>query len=107
MSKIDVIKNKLVEQGRQSREPENKHAEQMAVLIEQVKVKDAEMKHFVVAFINTPLIRNWYVMLKHHLISVVLCGAVYDLMKRTLRIDTHQFPSTHIRRSIITKRLYW
>ena len=33
------------EQARQSREQEKKHAEQMAILIEQVKVRDAEIKH--------------------------------------------------------------
>ena len=30
-----------------------------------------------------------YVTLKHHLISVVPCGSVYDLFKRTLKIDIH------------------
>ena len=35
------------EQARQSREQAKKHAEQMAVLIDQVKVRDAEMKHLI------------------------------------------------------------
>ena len=37
------------EQARQSREQEKKHAEQIAVLIDQVKVMDAEMKHLMEA----------------------------------------------------------
>ena len=32
-----------------------------------------------------------YVIFKHHLISIVACGSVYDLCKRTLKIDTYQF----------------
>ena len=40
-------KENMDEQARQSREQEKKHVEQMAVLIDQVKVRDAEMKHLI------------------------------------------------------------
>ena len=36
-------KEQMDKQARQSREQEKKHVEQMAVLIDQVKVRDAEM----------------------------------------------------------------
>ena len=35
------------EQARQSRELDKKRAEQMTVLIDQVKTRDAKMRHFV------------------------------------------------------------
>ena len=40
-------KEQMDEQARQSREQDRKHAEQIAVLINQVKVRNAEMKHFI------------------------------------------------------------
>ena len=42
-------KEQIDEQARQSREQEKKNVEQMAVLIDQVKVRDAEMKHLIEA----------------------------------------------------------
>ena len=50
---------------------------------------------FTQKFCNTKISRCTvvYVILKHHLISVVPCGSVYDLFKHILKIDIHQFPS--------------
>ena len=42
-------REQMDEQARQSREQEKKHVEQMAVLIYQVKVRDAEMNHLIEA----------------------------------------------------------
>ena len=42
-------REQMAGQTRQSREQEKKHAEQMAVLINQDKVRDAEMKHLIEA----------------------------------------------------------
>ena len=53
-----------------------------------------------------------YVISKHHLISIIPCGSVYNLFKSTLKIDTHRFPLPLICRSItyhhlqLTERLY-
>ena len=40
-------REQMAKQARQYREQEKKHAEQMAVLVEQVKVRDAEMKRLI------------------------------------------------------------
>ena len=40
-------REQMAEQARQSREQEKKHAEQITVLIDQVKVRDTEMRHLI------------------------------------------------------------
>ena len=42
-------RQQMAEQARQSREQEKKHEEQMAILLNQVKVRGAEMKHLMEA----------------------------------------------------------
>ena len=42
-------REQMNQQARQSREQEKKYVEQMAVLIDEVKVRDAEMKHLIQA----------------------------------------------------------
>ena len=45
-------------------------------------------------------------MFKHHLISFIPCGSVYDRFKHTFKINTYQFPLTHIRQSITHHHLH-
>ena len=47
-----------------------------------------------------------YVIVKHRVISVVPYRLVYDLFKRTFKIDTHQFPSAHIPSRSITNIIH-